>query len=77
MLSALYTKPTLGGIAFADIESLVVALGRQHSRRRPVAYRLPAERDAPISASPHPGKEAKRYQVEGVSDWFNELWITP
>ncbi|WP_338862526.1 hypothetical protein [Mycetohabitans rhizoxinica] len=26
---------------------------------------------------PHPGKEAKRYQVESLRDWFIELGIKP
>ncbi|RAB35471.1 type II toxin-antitoxin system HicA family toxin, partial [Burkholderia multivorans] len=26
-LTAIYTKPTLGGIVFTDIETLIVALG--------------------------------------------------
>ncbi|WP_244136523.1 hypothetical protein [Burkholderia sp. BCC0405] len=26
---------------------------------------------------PHPGKEAKRYQVEDLRDWFIEMGIKP
>lgn len=76
-LSAIYTKPTLGGIVFADIEALVVALGGSihEGAGSRIAFELNGTRR--YLHRPHPGKEAKRYQVEDVRDWFNEMGIKP
>jgi hypothetical protein len=63
-LTAVFTKPTLAGIVFADLEALVLALGgevREGEGSR-VVLEINGKRLYPHR--PHPGKEAKRYQVE-------------
>ncbi|WP_323073178.1 type II toxin-antitoxin system HicA family toxin [Mycetohabitans endofungorum] len=76
-LTAVFTKPTLGGIVFTDIESLVVALGGSinEGAGSRIAFELNGTRR--YLHRPHPGKEAKRYQVENLRDWFIELGIKP
>ena len=76
-LSAVYIKPTSGGIVFSDLESLVVALGGTVSEGAGsrIAFELHGKRR--YLHRPHPGKEAKRYQVEDLRDWFIELGIKP
>lgn len=76
-LTAIFAKPTLGGIAFTDIEALVVALGGTISEGAGsrIAFELNGKRR--YHHRPHPGKEAKRYQVEDLRDWFNEMGIKP
>jgi hypothetical protein len=76
-LTAIYTKPTLGGIVFADIESLVVTLGGSifEGAGSRIAFELHGTRR--YLHRPHPGKEAKRYQVEDMRDWLIEMGITP
>lgn len=76
-LTAIFTKPTLGSIVFADIESLVVALGGgiAEGAGSRIAFELNGTRR--YLHRPHPGKEAKRYQVEDLRDWFIELRIEP
>lgn len=73
----LFTKPTTAGIRFSDIEGLIVALGgevREGSGSR-VALRLG---DAVKHAHrPHPGKEAKKYQVEEIRAWLEQQGVTP
>lgn len=76
-LDALFAKPTRSGIVFSDIEALVVGLGgevREGEGSR-VAFELNATRK--YLHRPHPGKEAKRYQVEELRDWLLQLEITP
>lgn len=76
-LAAIFTKPTLGGIVFSDIESLVAALdGEIHEGAGSrIAFELNGTRR--YHHRPHPGKEAKRYQVEDLRDWFIEMGIKP
>ena len=63
-LKAILCKPTLASIVFSDIETLIVALGGEivEGSGLRMAFILNGKRmDA---HRPHPGKEAKRYQVE-------------
>jgi hypothetical protein len=76
-LHEVFKRPTHGGIVFAEIESLVVALGgeiREGAGSR-VVFELSGSRR--YLHRPHPGKDAKKYQVEEVREWFIELGVTP
>jgi hypothetical protein len=76
-LAALFLAPTSGSIVFGDIEALVVALGgevREGAGSR-VAFELCGMRR--YLHRPHPGKEAKKYQVEAVRAWFSEMGVQP
>ncbi len=53
-LQAIFAKPTASSLQFADIESLLVALGGA----------------AKHAHWPHPGKEAKKYQIEEIRLWL-------
>lgn len=77
VLAAIFFKPTLALIVFADIESLVKALGgtvleREGSR---VSVQLMGEEWR--CHRPHPGKEAKRYQVEQARDLLDRAGVRP
>ncbi|WP_407973332.1 type II toxin-antitoxin system HicA family toxin (plasmid) [Burkholderia pyrrocinia] len=75
-LTAIFTKPTLGGIVFSDIESLAALGGEIHEGAGSrIAFELNGTRR--YHHRPHPGKEAKRYQVEDLRDWFIEMGIQP
>lgn len=77
-LTAVYRHPTASGIVFADIEALVMALGgvvREGDGSR-VAFDL-GEGARLYLHRPHPGKEAKKYQVEEVRAWLDERGVTP
>jgi HicA toxin of bacterial toxin-antitoxin, len=77
VLAAIFFKPTLASIVFADIEALVKALGgtvleREGSR---VSVQLMGEEWR--CHRPHPGKEAKRYQVEQARDLLDRVGVRP
>lgn len=77
ILEAIYATPTRGGIVFSDIESLVLALGgvvREGAGSRIV---LELEETRRYLTRPHPGKEAKKYQIKELGEWFHQLEIFP
>ncbi len=77
VLEAIFAVPTHGGIVFSDIEALIAALGgdiREGSGSR-VVFELKGSRQ--YVHRPHPGKDAKKYQVEELREWFRQLGVTP
>nr|WP_297461220.1 type II toxin-antitoxin system HicA family toxin [uncultured Halomonas sp.] len=77
-LAAIYRKPTAIGIVFGDIEALVIAFGgkvREGDGSR-IAFELD-EGGRLYLHRPHPGKEAKKYQVEEVRAWLKDRGIMP
>ena len=62
---------------FSDIEALIISLGsevRQGEGSR-VVFEIKGSRK--YLHRPHPGKEAKKYQVEELREWFNNLEVRP
>lgn len=62
---------------FSEIESLIVSLGgevREGEGSR-VVFEIKGSRK--YLHRPHPGKEAKKYQVEELRDWFIKLEVKP
>ena len=77
ILEAIYASPTRGGIIFSDIEALIVALGgdiREGEGSR-IVFELNGKRQ--YLHRPHPGKEARKYQVEILREWFSILEVKP
>ena len=77
ILEALFAIPTRGGIVFSAIEALVIAIGgdvREGEGSR-IVFELKGSRR--YLHRPHPGKEAKKYQVEELREWFRQLEIIP
>ena len=77
ILEAAWASPTRGGIVFTDVEALVIVLGgniREGAGSRAV-FEL-KEKQIYLHR-PHPGKEAKKYQVEDLREWFRQLEVTP
>jgi hypothetical protein len=76
-LEAIFITPTRSGIVFSDIEALVIAMGgevREGEGSR-VAFELKGSRR--YLHRPHPGKEAKKYQVEELREWLRYLEVIP
>ena len=76
-LRAIFAKPTSASLVFADIEALVIALGgavREGAGSR-VTFEILGKHL--YAHRPHPGKEAKRYQVEAVRHLLESEGITP
>jgi hypothetical protein len=77
ILEAIFAIPTRGGIVFSAIEALVIAIGgdvREGEGSR-IVFELKGSRR--YLHRPHPGKEAKKYQVEELREWFRQLEIIP
>jgi len=77
-LERLFAVPTLSNIKFGDIEALVKALGGEV--RGGDGSRVAFELDGGARAylhRPHPGNQAKRYQVEQVREWLRGKGVTP
>jgi len=76
-LTALFAVPTRRNVRFSDIGALIIALGgevREGAGAR-VVFELQGRRV--YLHRPHPGHEAKRYQVEEVREFLRALEIQP
>ena len=77
VLEAIFVVPTRGNVVFSDIEALIIALGgdiREGAGSR-IVFEPKGSRQ--YLHRPHPGKEAKKYQVEELREWFRQLEVTP
>jgi hypothetical protein len=76
-LAVIFWQPARSGIRFGDVEALVVALGGEVREREGsrVVFALKGTRR--YLHRPHPGRDARRYQVEEIRDWLTEMEITP
>jgi hypothetical protein len=77
ILEAIFAIPTRGGIVFSAIEALVIAIGgdvREGEGSR-IVFELKGSRR--YLHRPHPGKDAKKYKVEELREWFRQLEIIP
>ena len=63
-LKAIFIRPTLASIPFADIEALIQALGGSVTESEGSRIRVDLNGITWRCHRPHPGKEARRYQVE-------------
>lgn len=76
-LAAVFAKPTSPSIVFGDIEALVKALGGTVVEREGSRVRIDLAGHQWRCHRPHPGKEAKRYQVEEARELFERAGVKP
>jgi hypothetical protein len=76
-LAAVFARPTLASIPFKEIESLITALGGTISEREGSRIKADLQGDQWRAHRPHPGKDAKRYQVEEVRELFERVGVKP
>jgi hypothetical protein len=76
-LAAVFVKPTLAGIVFADVESLLLALGGELDEGAGSRIAITLRGVRIHFHRPHPGKEAKRYQIEDLREFLERLEIKP
>lgn len=76
-LRAIFTKPTQASISFSDIEALVVALGGNVREGEGSRVSLQLGDYLKNAHRPHPGKEARRYQVEEIRAWLEQQGVKP
>lgn len=74
---AIFSELTQAGIAFADIESLLVALGAEVDEGAGSRVAMTLRKARIYLHRPHPGKEARKYQVEDVREFLRRLEIEP
>jgi hypothetical protein len=76
-LRAIFTQPTSASIIFADIEALIVALGGEVHEREGSRVKIVLRGEQWRCHRPHPGKEAKRYQVEEARELLERVGVRP
>ncbi|MFT4193206.1 type II toxin-antitoxin system HicA family toxin [Ottowia sp.] len=76
-LEAIFAKPTLGTVVFRDIEALMLAVGCTLTEGAGSRMRFDKGGFAWLCHRPHPGKEAKRYQVEDAREFLSNIGVTP
>lgn len=76
-LAAIFASPTLASIPFSEIEALVKALGGTVTEREGSRVKIELKGEHWRAHRPHPGKEAKRYQVEEARDLLERTGVRP
>lgn len=76
-LLAIFARPTSASVVFADIEALFKALGGSISEREGSRVKIELKGEQWRCHRPHPGKEAKRYQIEEARELLERLGILP
>ena len=76
-LASIFSLPTPKNIAWADIESLLLAVGCELIEGS--GSRIAFIRDGQKADfhRPHPDKEAKPYQVRNAKDFLTKLGVEP
>ena len=76
-LVAIFARPTLSSIPFSEIEALLKALGGKVGEREGSRIKSDLLGEQWRCHRPHPGKEAKRYQVEEVRELLERVGVNP
>ena len=76
-LKSVFVSPTPANIAWADIESLLVAVGCEVVEGAGSRVRFVFKDHIESFHRPHPEKEAKRYQVRQAKDFLTKIGVTP
>ena len=76
-LAAVFATPVSGTIAWADIESLLVAVGCTIVEGSGSRVRFAFKDHIASFHRPHPTKEAKRYQVKDARDFLLQIGVRP
>ena len=76
-LTAVFKDPVSGAIAWADIESLLIAVGCTVVEGNSSRVRFVSGGHIASFHRPHPAKEAKRYQVRDAREFLIKIGVTP
>jgi len=76
-LEAVFAEPTKSNIAWADIESLLIAVGCKVVEGSGSRIRIQNGGHVFFFHRPHPQKEALRYQVRDAKKLLESLEIVP
>ena len=75
ILQRILATPASGTIRFSDVESLLEALGAEVIQSKGSRVRFYLQGEQWHTHRPHPGNEAKRYQVRDLQELFQRLGI--
>jgi hypothetical protein len=76
-LLAIFEQPTPTSIAWADIESMLMAIGCIGKEGAGSRVRFTYGQTVLAVHRPHPRKEAKRYLVRDVRDFLKSIGVSP
>lgn len=74
-LAAIFAKPAASSVKFSDIESLIVGLGGEVREGAGSRVALVLNGGVKHAHRPHPGNEAKQYQVKEIRDWLSAVGV--
>jgi hypothetical protein len=74
---AIFANPVSSSIAWSDISALLTAAGARKVEGEGSRVKFIAGDMIWSTHKPHPGKEAKAYQVSSVRDFLIQLGVTP
>ena len=77
ILQAIFARPTSASLPFSDIEALIKALGGSVSQREGSRVKIELNGQQWRCHRPHPGKDAKRYQVEEARELLERAGVKP
>lgn len=76
-LEAVFRLPTIADLPFRDIEALVTGLGGDVEERAGSRVRMRLNGESWRCHRPHPGREARRYQVEEAREFLSRAGVRP
>jgi len=76
-LTAIFTDPVNGNLAWHEIESLLVSIGAERTERKGSAVSFFLNGVRADFHRPHPDKAALRYRVKDVRKFLEQAGVTP
>ncbi len=76
-LSAIFSQPVSGTLEWRKIESLFISLGSEIIEGSGSRVSFILNNEKADFHRPHPGKEAKQYQVRNARDFLNRTGVKP
>lgn len=76
-LASVFAEPLSGAIPWSDIEGLLIAAGARRIEGRGSRVRFEKDGEIETFHRPHPGKDAKRYQVRQAQDFLRRIGVEP
>jgi len=70
-LASIFAVPTSASLKFGDIENLLLSLGAKLIEGNGSRVAFEMKKQKVFVHRPHPGKEARKYQVEAFREFLN------
>ena len=76
-LEAVFADPVSGTIEWAAVEGLLLAVGARPSEGRGSRVRFEMNGVNAAFHRPHPGKEARHYQIRDAREFLEKIGVIP